>query len=207
MRVAVAKFPPTSAAAAAVRASTVGTLTEWSVNAEAVRAAGTIVDELAANAVAATRPGDEFVAVRLSASNGTVLIEVWSRTAPRQPDADDGTGHGSFLSALVGARSSVYRARSGGVVVWAQIPGYILLLPRMSPEAMPRRRPEAVDGPTAPLTSTVYSTDPEILARVADCLRALDSWHDAPTSQLSAHPRTTAAGAAASPGPGQRAAP
>jgi anti-sigma regulatory factor (Ser/Thr protein kinase) len=175
-----------------VRRSTVRTLTAWTVNAEATEVAETIVCELVTNAVQATRPDDDFVAVRLSATNGNIVIEVWNRndrTEPRptHPDADSETGRGLVLVDALSSRWSSYQARSGGVVVWAQLPGRMLPAPRVSDDTapMPRRRPQAVPETTASLTSpTAYSTDPEILARVADRLRALDAWHEPATDQF-----------------------
>jgi two-component sensor histidine kinase len=97
IRVAVAHFPPTAAAVPEMRTSMVRTLTEWSVDPDAVRSAELVVGELASNAVKASRPED-VVAVRLTATSGNVLVEVWdgNDTAPRikNPDvfSEDGRG-------------------------------------------------------------------------------------------------------------------
>jgi anti-sigma regulatory factor (Ser/Thr protein kinase) len=190
-RVAVVRFAPSTVAVPVVRARTVQTLNEWSVDGEAVQVAELVVSELATNAVRASHPDDEFIAVRLSISSGSVVVEVWSRpdaTEPQvqHPDADSETGRGLALVEALTSRWDAYRARSGGVVVWAQFPGSVLPAQRASSEVpMPKRTPTEI-AETMPVTypsAIHFSTEPEVLARVADRLRALDPWHERPTRQ------------------------
>ena len=181
VRVAVAHFSPTVAAVPDVRASTVRTLAGWSVDPDALDAAELIVDELAANAVEASS-ADDFVAVRLTATNGKVLIEVWDRneSGPRLTHATDDCEHGRGLLLVdaIATAWSWYRAKSGGKVVWAQIPCLMRSEPAGTGTAMPTRTPSVAPVPRVPKVPVVYSTDPEILRRVADSLRALDAWHE-----------------------------
>ncbi len=179
VRVAVAHFPPTAAAVPEVRTSTVRTLMAWSLDPAAVEVAELIVCELASNAVKASRP-DEVVAVRLTATNGEVLIEVWdgNDTAPRikHPDVHSEDGRGLLMVDVLSSRWSWHLARTGGKVVWAQFPGKLhparYTTDDQSP--MPTRTTSAVPEPTAPV---VYHTDPKTLRRVAAALRELDDWH------------------------------
>jgi len=187
-RIAVVRFAPTAAAVPVVRARTVETLMGWLVDRTAVEVAELVVSELVTNAVQASRPENEFIAVRLSITSGDVVVEVWSRadsTEPRvlHPDADSETGRGLALVEALSARWDAYRAKSGGVVVWAQFPGNVLSGQRSSDEApMPKRTPRPVAAPASVTTPPVirYSTEPEVVARVADRLRALYPWHEGP---------------------------
>ncbi len=177
IRVAVAHFPPTTAAVPAVRTSTVHALTAWSVDSEAVDVAEVVVCELASNAVKASRR-DDVVAVRLTATTGNVLIEVWdgNDAGPRvtSPDADREDGRGLFLVDALSSQWSWYRVKTGGKVVWAQIPGDLRPEPADTGTTMPTRTPIVGPEPTVPV---VYRTDPATLRRVADALRGLDTWH------------------------------
>ncbi|WP_052710803.1 ATP-binding protein [Pseudofrankia sp. DC12] len=182
--IAAAQFPPTTEAIPRIRASTVATLTGWSLDPEAVELAEIVVAELATNAVRASGPGDEFVAVRLSVTGCMVTIEVWNRddsTVPSvtRPDPDSETGRGLLMVEALCSRWSWYRTPSGGVAVLAQFPGRLLPVPRGGADEppMPTRRPQPVDEPLMPLTVyTGYSTDPAVITRVCARLRALDDW-------------------------------
>ncbi len=187
VRVAVAHFPPTVAAVPAVRSSTVRTLTEWSVDSQAVNGTEVVVCELASNAVKASRP-DDVVAIRLTATTGHVLLEVWDGNdiAPRikSPDLFGEDGRGLLMVDALSRRWSWYRVKTGGKVIWAEIVGGLQAAPQTTGAAtpMPSRRPRVGPAPTAPV---VYRTDPETLRRVADALRALDPWHRPPTGRRS----------------------
>ncbi|KDA41085.1 MULTISPECIES: ATP-binding protein [Frankia] len=179
IRVAVAHFPPTAAAVSEVRTSTARTLLGWSVDPAAVDVCEVVVCELASNAVKASRPRD-LVAIRLTATSGNVLVEVWDGSAagPRltSPDVFSEDGRGLLMVDALCTQWSWYRVRSGGKVVWGQIPGG--LRPQMQATdvgaALPARTPLAGPEPVAPV---VYRTDPPTLRRVADALRGLDDWH------------------------------
>ncbi|CAO5151973.1 serine/threonine-protein kinase RsbW [Frankia sp. AiPs1] len=177
IRVAVAHFPSTTAAVPKVRRSTVHMLTTWSVDPDAVSVAEVVVCELASNAAKASYP-DDVMAIRLTATSGSVLIEVWDSNdaGPRitDPNTDSEDGRGLLMVGALSSRWSWYRAKTGGKVVWAQIPGGLRPEPTDRDAAMPTRAPTVGPEPTEPVT---YRTDPETLQRVADALRGLDTWH------------------------------
>ncbi|WP_239308084.1 MULTISPECIES: ATP-binding protein [unclassified Frankia] len=177
IRVAVAHFPPTIVAVPQVRRSTVDTLTLWSVDPDAVSVAEVVVCELASNGAEASHP-DDVVAVRLTATSGTVLIEVWddNDAGPRitDPDTDSEGGRGLLMVGALSSRWSWYRAKTRGKVVWAEIPGGLVPEPTATVAAMPTRTAIVGPEPTGPV---VYRTDSETLRRVADALCGLDPWH------------------------------
>jgi anti-sigma regulatory factor (Ser/Thr protein kinase) len=174
------RFPPIPAAVPVVRARTVEMLMAWSVDAEAVAVVELVTSELITNAVRASRPDDEFIAARLSLTTGGVVVEFWSRpdateVCAQYPSEDSETGRGLALVEALSSRWDAYQAESGGVVVRAQIPANVLpvqLVPDATP--MPRREPRTVPV-SAPVTSPSvieWSTAPDVLARVAERLRA-----------------------------------
>lgn len=181
IRVNVAHFPPAAAAVPDVRTSTVRTLTRWSVDPDDVDAAEVVVCELASNAVKASRPND-VVAVRLTATSGSVLIEVWdgNDAGPRitNPDTDREDGRGLLMVSALSTRWSWYRTRTGGKVVWAQLPATMTQsIPACSTTALTTRTPTLVPAPASPVT---FGSDPAVLQRVIDRLRGLDDWHRPP---------------------------
>ncbi|WP_236701556.1 MULTISPECIES: ATP-binding protein [Frankia] len=173
---AVAHFPPTDAAVTDVRTSTVRTLTAWFVSRAAVSITEAVACELASNAVKASHPRD-VVAIRLTAASGHVLVEVWdsSEVGPQltSPDAFDEHGRGLTLVDALSTRWGWFRARTGGKVVWAQIPGGLRPTTAITAPVMPTRTPVAGPQPVEPVA---YRTDQQTLRRVADALRALDPW-------------------------------
>ncbi|ORT46715.1 ATP-binding protein [Frankia sp. KB5] len=185
IRVAVAHFPPTAAAVPDVRTSTACTLREWSVDSDTVNTVELVVCELTSNAVKASRPED-VVAIRLTATGEYVLVEVrdGNDTAPRikSPDLFSEDGSGLLMVDALSRRWSWWRVKTGGKVVWAEIPGGLQATPPPTQAAtpMPTRTPRVGPQPTAPV---VYRTDPETLRRVADALRALDPWHRTPSGR------------------------
>ncbi|WP_397428781.1 ATP-binding protein [Pseudofrankia sp. BMG5.37] len=181
-RVAVARFRPTAAVVSEVRGRAVATLRGWRVDPAAVESVELVVGELASNAVKASGPDADFVAVRLSAGNGSVLVEVWDHddaTVPQvvQAGADEETGRGLLLVEAVSARWSWYRARSGGKVVWARVAGSMAPRPCPAGEIVPPLRRRVAVALPLPWFPVTFSTDPAMLGRVADGLRALDDWH------------------------------
>jgi anti-sigma regulatory factor (Ser/Thr protein kinase) len=187
----VTRFAPTTAAVPAMRARTVEMLTAWSVDPETVAAVELITSELITNAVRASRPDDEFIAVRLSIAGSHVAVEVWrgpdaTDVYAQHPSEDSETGRGLALVEALSSRWDAYRPESGGVVVWAQIPARVLPVQRTTGPGvtpMPRREPKAVPAPASVTSPSVieWSTNPEVLARVAERLRALYPWHPHPT--------------------------
>ena len=181
IQIAVARFAPTTAAVGSIRANTARTLQDWRVDPDAVEVARTIVSELASNAARVSRP-DEFVAVRLTATNGTIVIEVWDARdteTPRMghPNAESENGRGLLIVDSLSTRWDWYTARSGGKIVWAQFP----FQPPQEPEEpagnalLPKRIPETGPPPSMPVD---YNDDPETLRRVVGALRRLgDDWH------------------------------
>jgi anti-sigma regulatory factor (Ser/Thr protein kinase) len=177
IRVAVAHFPPTIVAVPKVRRSTVDTLTAWSVDPDTVSVAEVVVCELASNAAKASHP-DDVVAIRLTATSRSVLIELWdgNDAGPRitDPDTESEDGRGLLMVGALSSRWSWYRAKTRGKVVWAEIPGGLVREPTATVTAMPTRTPIVGPEPTEPVA---YRTDPETLRRVADALRGLDPWY------------------------------
>jgi len=190
---AVVHFAPELAAVPVVRAGTRRLLTLWRVEPDAIDTAELVVSELVSNAVKATPPDDEFIAVRIIAINGQVSVEVWSppdadELVATQVGPDSENGRGLAIVEAVSDRWNAYRARDGGLVVWAQFPGSILPDPEaladvesLPPARQPQVIPAAVRRDGLPVIE--YSTAPAVLARVADRLRALDPWHECPTTQ------------------------
>ncbi|MBL7494850.1 ATP-binding protein [Frankia sp. CNm7] len=193
MKQVVTHVTPVPAAVPLLRAKTVDQLAEWAVTPKAVETAELVVCELATNAVRASRLQDEYIAIRLSATNGTVIIEVWSRNddaEPRlvHPDEDSETGRGLAIIGALSTRWDAYRAQRGGIVVWAQFPGAILPEPGALADATPLsvRVAHRIPDPDPDLPAVEFNNDPDLLARVADRLRALDPWHDSPATPISA---------------------
>jgi anti-sigma regulatory factor (Ser/Thr protein kinase) len=184
----VTRFAPIPAAVPVVRARTIEMLTAWRVDTDAVRVVELVVSELVTNAVTISRPDDEFIAVRLSIAGSHVAVEVWSRpdateVRAQHPSEDSETGRGLALVEALSSRWDAYRAESGGVVVWAQVPASVRPAQRTTGPGvtpMPRREPKAVTysqpAPAAPRSVAIpgvpavieWSTAPEVLARVAD---------------------------------------
>ncbi|ABD12061.1 ATP-binding protein [Frankia sp. CcI156] len=183
IRVAVAHFPPTAAAVPEVRARTTATLLGWSVDTDTVGTVELVVGEITSNAVKVSRPQD-VLAVRLTATRGQVVVEVWdsSNVGPemKSPDVFSEDGRGLVLVDALCSSWSWYRVKSGGKVVWGEVPGGLRPETAGAGVALPARAPLAVPEPAAPV---VYRTDPQTLRRVADALRGLDPWHWPPPSQ------------------------
>jgi len=185
IRVAVAHFPPTVAAVPEVRARTVLTLSQWSVDGNAVSSAEIVVCELASNAAKASRPQD-VVAIRMTATLGIVLIEVWdgNDSPPRvkTPDMFSEDGRGLLMVDELSSQWWWYPVKTGGKVVWAEIPGGLEPDPQAThaDPAMPTRTPTPVPEPAEPV---FYQTDPGTLRRVVDALRGLDTWHLPPSDR------------------------
>ncbi|WP_239374664.1 ATP-binding protein [Frankia sp. Cj5] len=125
IRVAVAHFPSIVAAVPDARASTVRTLTAWSVDADTVDLAELVACELASNAVKTSRP-DDGVALRLTVCDAVLTVEMWdASTVPpvltvAHPDQE--SGRGLMLVDAVSLRWAWYPGRTAGKVVWAQLP-------------------------------------------------------------------------------------
>ncbi|WP_235608580.1 ATP-binding protein, partial [Frankia casuarinae] len=105
------------------------------------------------------------------------------------PDPFSEGGRGLLMVDALSRRWSWYRVKTGGKVVWAEIPGVMRAASQTTRATapMPTRQPQIGPEPTAPV---VYRTDPETLQRVADAIRALDPWHRPPTGRRS--PESTA---------------
>ena len=180
-RVVAARLPAITATVPHVRLGTVRALTGWSVPPDTVESAALVITELTANAVTAGA-GDDL-AIRLSASLDHVLLEVWNHgttTRPRcqRPAADEEHGRGLLLVDALAESWGSYQAPSGGTVVWARIAGgTVVVQPFPDDTPLTGRVSGAYPEPERPV---VFQTDEETLRRVADRLRALDSWHDNP---------------------------
>src|SRR5262245_42254124 len=182
---AVVHFAPSAAAIPVVRAGTVRLLKLWRVEPEAIATAELVVSELATNAIKASDPRFDFVAVRLTATAGHVVVEVWSRPDAfeiwaMRPSEDNESGRGLAIVEAVATRWDAYRAKNGGIVVWARFPGAIIPAPRADHDATPLPTREVQPVPE-PLWPVEFTTDPAVIARVADRLRALHPWHERQT--------------------------
>ncbi|CUU60908.1 Histidine kinase-like ATPase domain-containing protein [Parafrankia irregularis] len=178
IRVTVERFPALLSSVPAARAAALRTLQGWRLTAETLNTAELIVSELTANAAKAS-PADGIVAVRLTASGSSLLIEVWDSTvAPpvlRDPAYDGEDGRGLFLVNALSRRWSWRRAKSGGKVVWAEMPADTMdLQDDGSAVQLIQRTAGPVPDPVRPVA---FEHDPALLRRVADGLRALDDWY------------------------------
>ncbi|ORT49972.1 ATP-binding protein [Frankia sp. KB5] len=181
IRAAVAHFPATAAAVPEARATTVHTLTAWSVDSAAVDVAELISCELASNAVKASRQ-DDPVAMRLTLCDAVLTVEMWdaSTVLPvlTAPHPDQESGRGLVLVDAMSLRWAWYLPRAGGKVIWAQLPAMTYLdIHAASEVTLPTRSPAPGPEPTAPVT---FASDPAVLQRVIDRLRGLDDWHRPP---------------------------
>lgn len=197
VRVAVEHYPSTPAAVPDARARTAALLRGWSLDPSALDTARLVVSELASNAVKASPPG-EPVAVRLTAADGALLIEVWDGGTGRPilttPDDEEEGGRGLLFVAGLCDQTGWYACTSGKAV-WARLPAP---LPPSGgghdhQTPMSRRIPAPVPDAVVPVS---FTDDPKLLRRIADGLRALDDWHlPAPPSQA-ARPHHHAVGGA-----------
>ncbi|ETA00145.1 hypothetical protein CcI6DRAFT_04430 [Frankia sp. CcI6] len=181
VRPVAARVPATAASVPRLRRDAVLVLTAWQVPPGTIEAAALAVTELSANAITAGT-GDD-IAIRLSAALDHVLIEIWNNGTTgqpqrQQPTADDEHGRGLLLVDALAENWGAYATPSGGTVAWARIAGGTVVI-----EPSPHEAPLAGRVPTAypePARPVVFRTDEETLRRVADRLRALDTWHDTP---------------------------
>lgn len=178
--VAVERFPALLSSVPAARTAAVRVLRRWQLDSDVVSTAELIVSELTANAAKASA-AEGIVAVRLTASGSSLLIEVWDNAvAPpvlRDPASDGEDGRGLVLVNALSSRWSWYRAKSGGKVVWAVLPATMQpVRPWAEGSIVPlgQRAAEPVPDPMRPVA---FEEDPTLLRRVADGLRALDDWH------------------------------
>ncbi|MCM3884306.1 ATP-binding protein [Frankia sp. R82] len=182
IRVAVVHFPSNAAAVPAARSNTVRTLTAWSVDSAAVEVAELVACEITSNAVKASRL-DDIVALRLTTCDAVLTVEVWdASTVPpalSAPHPDAEGGRGLVLVDALTLRWAWYLPRTGGKVVWAQLPATShLSIPTDHTTSLPTRTPEPAPAPATPVT---FDHDPALLQRVLDRLRGLDDWHRPPT--------------------------
>lgn len=170
------------------------TLQTWQLG-HLVDTAELLVSELVTNAVKATgitEPNPRWVelddlrliAVRLHRKADSVFIEVWDSdpTPPAMPEQslDSENGRGLFLVASMSSRWNYYHPRSGGKVVWCELPIQSTALDDtvvMRP-VLARRVRRPVPPPAEPLH---FMTDPALLRRVHEGLKRLgdDSEGDA----------------------------
>jgi anti-sigma regulatory factor (Ser/Thr protein kinase) len=175
------RFRPTERAAGEARRAASECLRSWRLD-SVVEPVELLASELITNACKATGSRADAVAMRLSATPGTLILEVWdaNETAPRRQAAalEAEGGRGLLLVETLASRWHFYRPRSGGKVVWCSLP-----LPeatsRDDAEPLPQR-PASLE----PSEAIGHFDDVAVLQRVADGLRALD-W-DLP---LAAHHR------------------
>jgi anti-sigma regulatory factor (Ser/Thr protein kinase) len=176
-RISVRRFDVSDRTPGHARRHTAETLSSWDL-VPLIETAELLVSELVTNACRATAgwsSPSSVVAVRLTATDADLFIEVWdaNEAAPvcRDPEPDTEDGRGLLLVEALSARWSWYRPPANtGKVVWCS-----LLLPRSvglitgDTEPLPRRPASSVT--VGPVDSF---DDLAVLQRVADGLRALD---------------------------------
>lgn len=147
------RFSATERAAGEARRAASECLRSWRLD-SIVESVELLASELITNACKATGSRTDNVAMRLSATPGVLILEVWdaNHTAPRRqvadPDAEG--GRGLMLVEALANQWHFYRPRSGGKVVWCSL---------------------ALLGPSEPIA---HLDDVAVLQRVADGLRAMD---------------------------------
>jgi anti-sigma regulatory factor (Ser/Thr protein kinase) len=154
-------------------------LGQWGVRA-VMDEAELVVSELVTNAVKTTGVMDTeprwteltdlaLLKVRLVLTQSSLFIEVWDRdpTLPvlKEPTLDAESGRGLFIVEATCRRWDVFHPRSGGKVVWGELP-----IPHgtFTPTGLPKRHP--APGPRRP---SEVMQDPELLRRVRDGLNKL----------------------------------
>jgi anti-sigma regulatory factor (Ser/Thr protein kinase) len=158
------------------------TLQQWQLK-EHIDSAELIVSELVTNAVKMTGipdpepkwsdiKGHHLIGVQVRIVDRSLYVEVWdsgtgSPVVPEQsPDAEG--GRGLFLVETLSKRWDVYRPRSGGKVVWAELD---VAKPPSAPlqaDALPQREPGS-HGPVAGVEMDLV--DQALMQRVLDGLR------------------------------------
>lgn len=138
------------------------TLTAWQLT-DQVESAELIISELVTNAVKETGVTDaspkwedikakHIIGVQVRLVNDALYVEVWDRgdgspTIPNQSDDAEG-GRGLFLVDALSEKWDVYRPRSGGKVVWAELDIAKPLSAPLQADALPQREPGS-HGPSA----------------------------------------------------------
>ncbi|WP_240724234.1 ATP-binding protein [Frankia sp. B2] len=190
-------YPTRPQSASVARRDVTAQLHQWNLD-HVIDTITLLTSELATNALASSLHGDDDltsqIAMRLTYSDHHVIVEVWdggpghpTRRAAG-PDAED--GRGLHLVTRLTPRTGYYQARvhtpdgshqKRGKVVWAALPHHTPL-PRRIPTAptddLPRRERFAAHAATTPATDVF---DLDLLHRVRDGLRTLDT-HPAPVT-------------------------
>ena len=145
-----------------------------------------IVSELVGNAVKATGITDaqpkswqvkayHVIGVQLRIVDTCLYIEVWDNddTPPvqQEPTLDGEGGRGLILVEALSVQWDIYRAATGGKVVWAQVALTKQADPSESETPLPRRVPGATDPPDGPVKEMATMA---LMQRVRDGLRAMD---------------------------------
>jgi anti-sigma regulatory factor (Ser/Thr protein kinase) len=165
------RFSATERAPGEARRAARECLRSWRLD-SIVESVELLASELITNACKATGSQADAVAMRLSATPGALILEVWDAndTAPRRQAADlhAEDGRGLMLVEALASQWHFYRPRSGGKVVWCSLP----LPEATSPDdAEPLPHRSASLEPSEPIA---HLDDVAVLQRVADGLRALD---------------------------------
>jgi anti-sigma regulatory factor (Ser/Thr protein kinase) len=162
------------------------TLQAWQLG-HLVDAAELLASELVTNAVKATgitEPNPrwteldnlQLITVRLHRKADSIFIEVWDSdpTPPVMPEQslDSENGRGLFLVASMSSRWNYYHPRSGGKVVWCELPIQTAALEDtvVMPPVLARRVRRPVPPPAEPLH---FMTDLSLLRRVHEGLKRL----------------------------------
>ncbi|WP_063793238.1 ATP-binding protein [Frankia sp. R43] len=196
-------YPTRPQSASAARRDVTGQLHQWKLD-HVIDTITLLTTELVTNALAASLHGDDDltsqIAMRLTYSDHHVIVEVWDG-GPGHPtrratglDAED--GRGLHLITSLTPRTGYYQARvhtpdgshqERGKVVWAALPHHTPLphrIPTTPTDGLPRRERFAAHAATTPAPDVF---DLDLLHRVRDGLRTLDTTRHAP------HPRAPAA--------------
>ncbi len=192
-RVGVRHFAAETSSVPKARRYTADLAHAWDLG-DVVDTAELLVAELTTNAVEAscrtgghTTPGRrERIALRLTCTDTTMVIEVWDEAAAvpvrRAQAAEAESGRGLFLVEAL-SQDFGYYPTSGGKVVWCVIAFAGSPFPSADgrggpPGALPRRDAGATAVPDPePGRPVDMERDLPLLRRVVDGLRALDSWH------------------------------
>ncbi|WP_240724256.1 ATP-binding protein [Frankia sp. B2] len=196
-------YPTRPQSSSAARRDVTGQLHQWDLD-HVVDTITLLTSELVTNALASSLRGDDDltsqIAMRLTYSDHHVIVEVWdggpghpTRRAT-SPDAED--GRGLHLITALTPRTGYYQARvhtpdgrhqERGKVVWAALPHHTPLphrIPTAPTGGLPRRERFAAHAAT-PTVPDVFDLD--LLHRVRDGLRTLDTHPARPTPTGSGH--------------------
>ncbi|CUU60612.1 Anti-sigma regulatory factor (Ser/Thr protein kinase) [Parafrankia irregularis] len=177
LRASVHQFTAITTAPALARGTTAHLLDSWGLP-DLIETSTLLVSEIVTNAVRATEtptyPGPAVIAMRISWTASSLIIEVWDRN-PAPPVLQtqyvhDENGRGLHVVEALSIAAAYYPAPTGqGKVTWCQIEAPILAQVEEPRPLLPRRCPSVARADPG-----MVFDDLAVLARVRDSLRALD---------------------------------